>query len=508
MAGRMRRFVNPNSRISGRAYFGWGVALFAFKHVLDRLAAWYVFDHIWPLSSYFLPGRTLGLFLLQRDELEFYAAMLVLAAPFITIGVLLTMRRLQTVGLPCGFVVLFFVPLVNLLLFLLLGVLKSKPRSVDALSAPTDAAAEGDPSSSTLQAEDTATLDYAQPGAVPLEGLLAKLVPDHRIANVAAAVLLPLPFSVGATLLGVLVFHGYGWGVFVGLPFAQSVVSTLLYGLHRPRRFSESAGVAFLAVLTWGFVLLLMAFEGLICLIMASPLVLAMSLLGSFVGWAIQFHVFRPSNISRTITTSLVFVPLWMGVEATLNPPAPLFEVRTSLRIAAPPAHVWPQVVEFSELDPPTDWLFHTGVAYPTHAQIPGRGVGAVRYCEFSTGAFVEPIEVWDEPHLLKFSVTSNPSPMDEWSPYGGIEPPHVHGFFVAQQGQFLLREQPDGGTILEGTTWYQHHMWPASYWRLWSDFVVHRIHARVLKHIKSNSQRYSIDDDALVEPPSNDQNL
>jgi hypothetical protein len=27
--------------------------------------------------------------------------------------------------------------------------------------------------------------------------------------------------------------------------------------------------------------------------------------------------------------------------------------------------------------------------------------------------------------------------------------------------------------------------MWPAGYWRRWSDAVVHRIHLRVLRHIK-----------------------
>lgn len=502
----MRALVNPNSRISGRAYLGWGVALFAFKHVLDRLVAWYAFDHAWPLSSYLLPGRTVGLFLLQEQEIEFYATMLILAVPFIAAGVLLTLRRLQTVGLPCGLVVLFFVPVVNLLLFLLLSVLKSKPQSIEPPSAPTDDAAEGDPSSPVHQADDGTTLDYAQPDTPPLEGLLARLVPDHRVGNVVAAVMLPLPFAVGATLLGVLVFRNYGWGVFVGLPFAQSLVSALLFGLHRPRRFGESACVAFLAVLTWGFVLLLMAFEGLICLIMASPLVLGMSLLGSYVGWVIQFHALRPSNVSKTITASLVFVPLWMGLEATLNRPAPVFEVRTSLLIAAPPESVWPQVIEFSEMGPPTDWLFHTGVAYPTHARISGSGVGAVRYCEFSTGAFVEPIEAWDEPRLLKFSVTASPRPMDEWSPYSKIEPPHAHGFFVARQGQFLLLEQPDGGTLLEGTTWYQHHMWPAAYWQLWSDFVIHRIHTRVLKHIKANSQTYASNGSALAELPQNEQ--
>ena len=27
--------------------------------------------------------------------------------------------------------------------------------------------------------------------------------------------------------------------------------------------------------------------------------------------------------------------------------------------------------------------------------------------------------------------------------------------------------------------------MWPAFYWRLWSDAIIHRIHLRVLNHIK-----------------------
>src|SRR2546430_5741809 len=35
----------------------------------------------------------------------------------------------------------------------------------------------------------------------------------------------------------------------------------------------------------------------------------------------------------------------------------------------------------------------------------------------FSTGPFVEPIEVWDEPRLLKFGVTANPAPLDELTP-------------------------------------------------------------------------------------------
>jgi len=62
-----------------------------------------------------------------------------------------------------------------------------------------------------------------------------------------------------------------------------------------------------------------------------------------------------------------------------------------------------------------------------------------VRQCIFSTGPFAEPIEVWDEPRLLKFGVTANPAPLNELSPYGNIQPAHLHGYFVSKQGQFLL---------------------------------------------------------------------
>jgi len=116
-------------------------------------------------------------------------------------------------------------------------------------------------------------------------------------------------------------------------------------------------------------------------------------------------------------------------------------------------------------------------------------GPGAERHCVFSTGAFVEPIEIWDEPRQLKFSVTSNPAPMQEWTPYSHIDPPHLQGFLVSNGGQFLLTPLPNGATRVEGTTWYRHGLWPTAYWRIWSDAIIHRIHMRVLKHIRDEAE-------------------
>jgi hypothetical protein len=50
----------------------------------------------------------------------------------------------------------------------------------------------------------------------------------------------------------------------------------------------------------------------------------------------------------------------------------------------------------------------------------------------------------------------------------------------------------PDGKTLLEGTTWYQNRFWPAVYWHFWSDYIIHRIHQRVLVHIKTLSEEQS----------------
>jgi hypothetical protein len=133
--------------------------------------------------------------------------------------------------------------------------------------------------------------------------------------------------------------------------------------------------------------------------------------------------------------------------------------------------------------------VFHTGLAYPIRARIEGTGAGAIRRCEFSTGSFVEPIEVWDEPKLLRFTVTSNPPPMREWNPLFEIHPPHLDGFLVSKWGEFHLTPLTGGRTHLRGSTLYQHGLWPASYWRLWSDPIIHRIHDRVLRHIKRLSE-------------------
>ena len=63
----------------------------------------------------------------------------------------------------------------------------------------------------------------------------------------------------------------------------------------------------------------------------------------------------------------------------------------------------------------------------------------------------------------------------------------------VSKQGRFQLTPLTGNRTLLEGTTRYRHGLWPATYWRWWSDAIIHRIHLRVLNHIRELSENSDI---------------
>ena len=435
-----------------------GLLGFAIKHNIDRFVATLVFNRKWGLFNYWIPPTTAAhITSLPKADALMLATMLAVALPFIWTGVVLTLRRLRAIELSPWLVVFFFLPVVNLVFFLLLSLVPSKQGE------------EGHDS---------------RPGG-KLGSALDRLIPDSPLGSAAMAVLLTLPFELGAIALCVRGLGTYGWSLFVALPFCHGLAAVLLYGYHRPRSYATCIGVAVTSIIFLGVAMFGFAIEGVICLVMAWPIASVLACMGGSVGYVIQRRPWSHGEAPAMLMLLILFVPVLMGAEYENPPETPLLEVQSSIVINAPPEQVWQHVVSFAELPPPDEWVFHVGVAYPIRARIAGTGPGAIRTCVFSTGAFVEPIQVWDEPRLLRFGVTSNPAPMQEWTIYSDVHPRHLNGFLVSRQGQFLLTPLPGGRTLLEGTTWYEHHLWPASYWQFWSDAIIHRIHLRVLNHIK-----------------------
>jgi hypothetical protein len=288
------------------------------------------------------------------------------------------------------------------------------------------------------------------------------------------ALWLSVVLAVGLALLKA---GTYGWTLFVIVPFALGLLAA---SIVCPATARQAAVVGVCSILLACSLLSAFAFEGAVCIVMSLPIVVPLACLGAVLGFRLEGPNIRPQA-----GAAILILPI-AAFSWDLKAPVPVFRVTTEVVIRATPERVWRHVIAFPKLPETRDWVFHTGLAYPTEARIDGSGPGSTRYCQFSTGAFVEPVTVWDEPHLLRFRVSQNPAPLHEWSPWGEIDPKHLHGYLVSEEGQFRLTAVPGGRTVLAGTTWYRHSLWPAQYWRWWSDAIIHRIHLRVLNHVRN----------------------
>lgn len=288
------------------------------------------------------------------------------------------------------------------------------------------------------------------------------------------------------TAIGVTGIREYGFMLFMAAPLVMGViVGWLLHTLGGHESFERVEGLVVAFSLS-AVGMLAVAMEGLGCLVMALPLAIPLAMFGVSVGTALG----KAGRGWTGLMMGFMLVPAGLGVEGAIRPEPELHEVRSSIEIAASPEAVWPHVLAFPPLAEPTEWWFLSGIAYPKQARIEGTGVGAIRYCEFSTGPFVEPITAWEPGRRLAFDVTAQPEPMRELSFWPGVHPPHLNGYLNSRRGEFRLIALPDGRTRLEGSTWYELDMAPGVYWRFITDRVIQSIHGRVLTHIKDEAER------------------
>lgn len=455
MTLRFSDLIYPKGKIDRGSYLVWGMILLLIKYNLDRLISLYYTGNSWNFLNYLIDFEKHTVFLLSANDQRFYLALVITALPFIWAGTVLTLKRLRSAGLPLLLVIFFFIPFVNLLSFAVLSIMPQKEEGEIKTGRPS---------------------------------FLKRIIPSNSWGNAAFAVFFTIVICLLLTVFAIYCLEDYGWGLFIGIPFLLGLSSSLLYGYHQKRTLRECLSVTVSALILTSGLIFFLAMEGLICLFMALPVAVILAIIGAVIGYYIQSK--RQDTVVSSLIIVVLSVPVLMSFERIEKPEANIYSVTSSVLIDATPDKVWKNVVTFSVLPEPQELLFKSGIAYPIYAEIEGKGKGAVRCCVFNTGKFIEPIEIWEDNRLLQFSVLQQPHPMIELTPYKDIHAPHLSGYFASTKGQFLLIPQPDGKTLLEGTTWYYNKVWPNAYWKQWSDYILHQIHMRVLKHIKKEAEK------------------
>jgi hypothetical protein len=262
------------------------------------------------------------------------------------------------------------------------------------------------------------------------------------------------------------------WPSFILIPFIVGLVAAWFW-----RRLNRSIAISFLDAL-WTLLVSLAAAaivlrEGVVCLVIVSPLVYVLQFAGILVGrvW------FRPNYSKLQLTIFPLLALLTVG--ESLYHSEQQAVVTDSIVIHAPPAKVWPHVLAFPEIpDAPGYWIFRLGLPYPTQTTNGGNFVGADRQCMFSNGIVIkERVAEFVANEKLTFDIAEQPTD------------PEAYGHISLHRGQFVLRDNHDGTTTLIGSSWYTLHVRPHWYFDLWTRDMTRAVHLRVMNHIKRMSE-------------------
>jgi hypothetical protein len=452
LLGWLRLWFLLRDPVGRREYGLSGFGLAAFKYGVEALVAWFVAGPFYSPLDFINPLVSSRAFLWAAPN---WAGMawVIWSLPFLWIAVSMSVRRALDAGISPWNGLWIFVPFVNLILMVFvlpwLPAARRPPGLVD-------------------DRPDELSVNHPFHVAATLKSALGGIA----IAALYGTVMLQL----GGTA-----FDEFGEAMFFGTPFISGVAAGYLLNLRVSHGYLASCFVALLSVLMCFGALLVLAFEGFFCIAMAAPLVIPVGLAGAPIG---KFLADRRRRIRSGLVGALVVVPLWAAVETQL-PQHNEFVVTSSVDIAAPSDVVWQNVIAFPEITDEPKWYFRWGISCPQAARITGSGVGAIRECIFTTGKFIEPITTWDAPRRLAFDVRDQPAPMYELSPYRDLHPPHLDSAFRSTRGEFELIALENDRTRLVGRTWYTLEIRPLDYWTIWTDWLIHRIHLRVLRHIQ-----------------------
>ena len=306
---------------------------------------------------------------------------------------------------------------------------------------------------------------------------------DARTA--ATGLMVGVGMIVFTVALSTLVFRVYGYVLFLASPFL--IATTVAYLANRDGRigFGRTLGLVSFSFVLGGLTLIGFAFEGVVCLLLATPLIAIMGLIGAGLGMELTKLGRRGRG---TMLSSIALIPLLLVGEAAL-PPHAAFDSAESVDVAASPAEVWDAVVHMGPIPDAPAAPFRWGLAYPLCGEILGTGVGSIRRGVFSTGVAYERVTEWAPDKRLSFVVLSDPPSMRELSPYDHVNAPHVNGYFRTLDARFMLTPLAHGRTRLMLSTHHTVDLEPTLYWTPIAEWAVHANKVRVLRHFQQQAE-------------------
>jgi len=259
---------------------------------------------------------------------------------------------------------------------------------------------------------------------------------------------------------------GYGVTMFFVLPAATGFVTAFVI------RFWNAVILSVLITLAiWMTSLVFVGLEGIVCVLMASPMLFTSALFGASLGFFIK-------KISGK-RTSMIIAPLFAGatvfgsgqLENRLGHSLRTEVVESTIVVDAGKEDVWEELIAFTDVSGPKPFLLRIGLPIPESCSMTGSGIGAERTCHFNSGFISERVTHWEPPHRLELSVEEVKLPGRHWL-----------GF---RDATYTLKAIEKGRTRVSRKTTVTSTLRPAFYWRLFEHLGAETEHRYILNSLE-----------------------
>jgi F0F1-type ATP synthase assembly protein I len=220
--------------------------------------------------------------------------------------------------------------------------------------------------------------------------------------------------------------------------------------------------------------------EGILCALLALPLLAFGLAVGAILGYLFRRYVL--TRLRHQSTTTVVFllltpVLIFAGHDAERQGAdnARRETVSNSIRIQAPAEEVWTHIQSLDSIDARKPWLMHFGLPVPLRCSLERKGVGAKRTCYFENGFIEEIVTEWAPPYSMRLTIDRTNMPGRHWL-----------GF---ESAAYELRQDGDT-TVLTRTTIITSHLYPVWYWRYFERLGVASEHEYIFSDLANRMAR------------------
>ncbi|MGA9307303.1 MAG: hypothetical protein WBW31_18005 [Candidatus Sulfotelmatobacter sp.] len=289
--------------------------------------------------------------------------------------------------------------------------------------------------------------------------------------------------AIAGTAIGLIAFYfltsrqypRMGATLFLLVPVAAGFSIILV-----ARKPNSAAAAALLSVLFSLVLLISLRLEGVLCAILAFPIILAGLGIGAAFGILVRaLFVDRSKSQTKTMGILLLAGPSLIFAGDRIE--SPIFQhartelIKTTVEVNGTPRQTWDRILSIDSIQASKPVLMYIGLPIPQRCVMQGHGIAAKRTCYFNVGYIEETVTKWNPPYYLGLSIDRTHMPGRHWLGFENAE----------------YRLQASGPmTRLTRTTTISSHLHPDWYWRPFERLGVESEHDYILRDIVLQAAR------------------